>query len=225
MRDLIVLLPVPTTGRKSAAQIRHELGDRLTSIHRTAVRTLRTGIPALDEASGGIPISAVTEIVCAAPSSGSHLLVGQLFAVTRLARQRVALVDSHDSFDPASFSTDALAHLIWVRCNNTSLAIQAADLLTRDANLSLVVLDLRRAPEADLRRISGPQWYRFQRTVESTDLALVVTTPRPSVPSAQVRFLLDTPPGFASLQQERPELLIALAPSLQRQRLPISATG
>ncbi|HEY1111217.1 MAG TPA: hypothetical protein VGE76_21350 [Opitutaceae bacterium] len=216
---------VLTTGRKSIAQLREELGDRLTNAHRTAARALRTGIPALDEATGGIPLAAVTEVVCAAPSSGSHLLVGQLLAVTRQARQRVALVDSHDSFDPASFSTDALAHLIWVRCTGTAPALQAADLLARDANLSLVVLDLRRAPEADLRRISGPQWYRFQRAVESTDLALVVTTPRPSVPSAQIRFLLNAPPGFASLQHERPGLVTALAPALQRQRLQITAAG
>lgn len=189
------------------------------------MRVLRTGVPALDRVTGGIPISAVTELVCATPSSGGHLLVGQLLVVARQARQRVALVDSHDSFDPASFSTDALAHLIWVRCAGTTLALQAADLLSRDANLSLVILDLRRAPEAELRRISNPQWYRFQRIVEPTDLALVVATPRPAVPSAQVRFLLNTPSGFESLSQERPQLVAALAPALQRQRLQVGATG
>lgn len=212
-------------GRKTAAQLRHELGDRLTNTHRTAVRALRTGVPLLDDATGGIPISAVTELVCAAPSSGGHLLVGQLLTVTRQARQRVALVDSHDSFDPASFSTDGLAHLLWVRCTGTTTALQAADLLVRDANFSLVILDLRRAPEAELRRISSPQWYRFQRIVEPTDLALVVATPRPVVPSAQVRFILNASPGFASLQCERPDLVTALAPALQRQRLQVSATG
>lgn len=216
---------VSTTGRKSVDQLRLELGARLTTLHRTSARALRTGIPALDEATGGIPLAAVTEVVCAVPSGGSQSLIGQLFAVTRQARQRVALVDSHDSFDPASFFPDALAHLIWIRCTGTTPALQAADLLARDANLSLVVLDLRRAPEADLRRIPGPQWYRFQRAVESTDLSLVVATPRPSVPSAQVRFLLATPPDFAGLQQERPQLISALAPALQRQRLQINAAG
>lgn len=216
-------MPIP--GRKTAAQLRHELGDRLTNTHRVPSRTLRTGVPMLDNATGGIPIAAVTELVCAAPSSGGHLLVGQLLAVTRQTRQRVALVDSHDSFDPASFSTDGLAHLLWIRCSGTPPALQAADLLARDANLSLVILDLRRAPEAELRRISSTQWYRFQRIVEPTDLALVVTTPRPTVPSAQVRFLLNTSPGFASLGQERPGLVAALAPALQRQRLQVSATG
>src|SRR4030095_13582674 len=94
------------------------------------------------------------------------------------ASQRVALIDSTDSFDPGSFPTDQSAHLLWVRCSSTTTALQAADLIARDANLGLVVLDLRRAPEADLRRIPGPQWYRLQRAVEPTDLALVIETPR-----------------------------------------------
>ena len=63
--------------------------------------------------------------------------------------------------------------------SSTTTALQAADLVARDANLGLVMLDLRRAPDADLRRIPGPQWYRLQRAVEPTDLALVVETPRP----------------------------------------------
>ena len=100
---------------------------------------------------------------------------------------------------------------------------QAADVLARDANLGLVVLDLRRAPEADLRRIPGPQWYRLQRAVEPADLALLVETPRPSVPSAQLRFNLTTSHAPASFDLERPSLAAGLAPVLQRQRL--SAAG
>src|SRR6185436_18590070 len=95
----------------------------------------------------------------------------------------------------------------------------AADLLARDANLGLVVLDLRRAPESDLRRIPGPQWYRLQRAVEPTDLALVVFTPRPSVPSAQLRLVLAQSHSAAALETEQPALISSLTPTLQRQRL------
>ena len=213
------MLSLCPAGSKSIADLRRDLSQRFPTANRLAGRTLRTGIPALDEATGGLPIAAVTEIVCATPSAGGHLLLGQLLAGTRRARQRVALIDSHDSFDPASYPEDELAHLIWTRCTSTTMALQAADLLARDANLTLVVLDLRRAPEADLRRISGPQWYRFQRAVEPTDLALVVNTPRPSVPSAQVRFSLSSSTAFAALACNRPELVSALTPALQRQRL------
>src|SRR3954465_10509711 len=207
------------------AELRRQLAERFPTVPRIVGRVLRTGLPAIDESTGGLPLSAVTEIVCAAPSCGGHLLLAQMLAVTRAARQRVALIDSSDSFDPASFVEDCLAHLLWVRCTNTTMALQAADLLARDATLGLVVLDLRRAPEAELRRIPGPQWYRLQRAVEPTDLALIVETPRASVPSAQVRFTLNTSHPFDALTRERPTLLAAVAPTLSRQRLHTAAAG
>jgi len=115
-------------------------------------------------------------------------------------------------------------HLVWVRgTGDTDAALQAADLLVRDANLGLVVLDLRRAPERDLRRIPGPQWYRFQRAVEPADLAFVVLTPRASVPSAQLRLVLAEAHALPALARERPGLAAQLAPVLQRQRRQVSA--
>lgn len=208
------------------AKLRRQLAERFPTAPRTLGRTLRTGLPVIDDATGGLPLAAVTEIVCSAPSAGGHLLLSQLLALTRRAQQRVALIDSHDSFDPLSYPEDELAHLVWVRCTGTTVALQAADLLARDANLALVVLDLRRAPEADLRRIAGPQWYRLQRAVEPTDLAFVVETPRASVPSAQVRFALSAAHAYSALDRERPGLATELAPALQRQRLqPMAAAS
>jgi hypothetical protein len=206
------------------AALRHLLAERFPTVPRTVGRVLPTGIAAIDEVAGGLPLSAVTEIVCAAPSSGGHLLIAQLLAITRTASQRVALIDSSDSFDPGSFPTDLLAHLLWVRCAGTTMALQAADLLARDANLALVVLDLRNAPESDLRRIPGPQWYRLQRAVEPTDLALVIETPRASVPSAQLRLVLNTSHPFNALERARPALISALTPTLSRQRLAAAAS-
>ena len=201
------------------AALRHLLAERFPTVPRTIGRVLPTGIAALDDATGGLPLSSITEIICASPSCGGHLLIGQLLAVTRATRTRVALIDSTDSFDPGSFDEDLLAHLVWVRCSTTATALSAADLLARDANLGLVVLDLRRAPEADLRRTPSTQWYRLQRAVEPTDLSLVVETPRASVPSAQLRFKLATSHGVAALDRERATLTAELEPALQRQRL------
>jgi hypothetical protein len=205
------------------AALRHLLAERFPAAPRGARRVLASGIPAVDDATGGLPLGAITELVCSAPSCGGHLFLQQLLAATRRDRLRVALIDSTDSFDPGSCPVDLLAHLLWVRCSSTALALQAADVLARDANLGLVVLDLRRAPAADLRRIPGPQWYRLQRAVEPADLALLVETPRPSVPSAQLRFNLTTSHVPASFERERPALSAELAPVLQRQRL--SAAG
>jgi hypothetical protein len=204
---------------KKLAELRHLLAERFPTVPRTIGRVLPTGIAAIDDATGGLPLSAITEIICASPSCGGHLLIGQLLAATRATRTRVALIDSTDSFDPGSFDEDLLAHLVWVRCATTATALSAADLLARDANLGLVVLDLRRAPEADLRRTPSTQWYRLQRAVEPTDLSLVVETPRAAVPSAQLRFKLATSHGTTALDRERATLTAELSPTLQRQRL------
>jgi hypothetical protein len=201
------------------AALRHLLAERFPSLPRLAGRGLATGIPAIDAATGGLPLSALTEIVCAAPSCGSQLLLNELLAVTRTARVRLALIDGTDSFDPSSFADDLLRHLLWTRCRTTAAALHAADLLVRDANLGLVLLDLRRAPEAELRRIPAPHWYRLQRAVESTDLAFVVETPRAAVPSAQLRLTLDTSLSLAALASERHTLGLQLTPTLQRQRI------
>jgi hypothetical protein len=229
------------TAPEKLATLRHLLATRfptspdrpvpLAGLPSTLLRAgraggvLPTGIPALDDAIGGLPLGAVTEIVCSAPSCGSHLFLGQLLVAAGSSHLRVALIDGTDSFDPASFAEDLLARLVWVRCRTTAEALQAADLLTRDANLGLLVLDLRRAPEIDLRRTPATQWYRLQRAVEPAALALVVATPRSSIPSAQMRFVLSLSHSVDALGHDRLTLTRQLAPALQRQRRQIAAVG
>jgi hypothetical protein len=216
------------------AELRRQLAERFPTAPRAAARALPTGLAAIDDAAGGLPLGAVTEIVCTAPSCGSHLLLEQLLAATRASRIRVALVDASDSFDPASFPIDLLAHLVWVRCSPknpsaklsaTADALAATDLLTRDANVGLVLLDLRISPERELRRTPASFWYRLQRAAEPANLALVVITPRATVPSAQLRFTLNTSHAVTALALDRPALSTALAPALQRQRLLAAASG
>ncbi len=208
------------------ATLRHLLAERFPVAPRPPGRALRTGLPALDDVTGGLPLGAVTELVCAAPSCGGQLFLEQLLAATRATRTRVALVDASDSFDPASCPADLLAHLVWVRggpASPTTAALAAADLLTRDANLGLVVLDLRRTDERELRRTPSTFWYRLQRAVEPADLALVVITPRASVPSAQLRLVLSVSHPVNALALERPALSLALTPILQRQRVALAS--
>ncbi|MEO7600411.1 MAG: hypothetical protein ABIV50_15875 [Opitutus sp.] len=205
------------------SSLRRLLAERFPQAARTDRRVLPTGLPAVDESIGGVPCGALTEIVCAAPSCGSELLLGELLRSTRLAGGRVALVDAHDSFDPHSWPEDWLKHLVWVRCNNTAIALQAADILARDANFQLLVVDVRLAALAELRRTPASFWYRLQRAVEPADLALVVFTPRATVASAGLRLQLDQPHTLAAMEQSRPELTRALSPIVQRQRLTASA--
>lgn len=202
----------------SLVALRQMLAARFPSASRTPGRTLATGVGAIDEATGGLPQGAVTELVCSAPSCGGHLLLGRLLGVTRAARLRVALVESADQFDPASHPADDLVHLVWARATDVSGALAAADLLARDANLGLVVLDLSAAAEAELRRVPATTWYRFQRAVEPADLALLVLTPRALVGSAQLRLELNHSHEFSALEESRLDNVLHLAPQLQRQR-------
>lgn len=201
------------------SSLRQLLAERFPQAARNDARVLATGVPAIDAALGGLPCGALTEVVCAAPSCGGQLLLGELLHATRRERGRVALVDGHDSFDPQSWPEDWLRHLVWARCRDTAMALRAADILTRDANLQLVMIDLRRAPAVELRRTPASFWYRLQRSAEPSDLALVVFTPRAQVPSARLRLQLERSHAFAALETERPQLAAALTPVIQRQRL------
>lgn len=208
------------------AALRQQLAARFPAATRPATRALATGLAALDEPTGGgLPLGAVTEIVAAAPSCGLSLLWGQLLAAARAAQTRAALVDALDEFDATSFPADLLAHLVWARCRHVNEALAATDLLARDANLGLVLLDLRHAPLRDLRRVPSTTWYRLQRAVEPAALALVVATPAACVPSAQLRFELDRAADATELELPRDTLAATLAPVLQRQRRTFAATG
>ena len=181
-------------------------------------RCVPSGVAAIDEVTGGLPIGAVTEVVCASPSCGSMLLLARVLETCRQQRLRVALIDGSDSFDPQSFTPDALVHLVWVRCQDMRQVMQAADLLTRDANFGLVMIDLRRQPERQLRQEPPTSWYRLQRAAEQNELPLLVETPRALIPSALLRFSLTHSYGLMDLDEPRAVLVDALAVELSRQR-------
>lgn len=202
----------------SLPALRQLLLERFPSAARSCGTALATGLPAIDENTGGLPRPGLTEVVCAAPSCGSQLFLGQILHHTRTQALRVALVDADDAFDPGSWPGFLLEHLVWVRAKNAAEAMAAADLLTRDANLSLVVLDLRHAAPADLRRIPSTQWYRLQRAIEPATLACLVFTPVAVVPCAQLRLELSRSHGLGTQSAERPRLGHELAPAFLRQR-------
>lgn len=212
------IAPSAAQARPAVEELRHLLAERFALSARAPERLLATGLPALDKVIGGLPLGALTEVCCTVPSCGSHLLLGQLLEITRRTQRRVALVDAADSFDPASFPSGDLEHLVWVRCQGANTALALTDILVRDANLGLVVLDLRAVCAAELRRVPATQWYRLQRAVEATDLALVVETPHACIASAHVRLSLHQPQSPDSWQRERRTLIDALTPSVERQR-------
>ena len=69
--------------------------------------------------------------------------------------------------------------------------MKAADLLLRDGNFPLVVLDLVLNPTEDLRKIPSTSWYRLQRLVEPAPTAFLVLTRRSMISSAQWKIVLE----------------------------------
>jgi hypothetical protein len=150
-----------------------------------------SGIPQLDTLlGGGLPKSAVTEIVAPRRGSGSALLLLQLLRRAAAQNQFVALIDGRDSFDAAAVEQPALDHLLWVRCHTAEEAVKTADLVLRDGNLPVVLLDLALNSAAELRKIPAPTWYRLQRIVEDSATVFVVLTPRAMISPAEVRVTL-----------------------------------
>lgn len=209
--------------KASLSTLRQLLAERFPQATRPATSLLSTGIPSVDEAVGGLPRQALTELVCAGPGTGGHLFLSQLLTVTRVLPARVALIDAADQFDPQSIPGDDLHHLLWVRCRTAADAMPVADLLAREANLDLVVLDYGACPSSSLKHIPATTWYRLQRAVEQTDLAFLVLTPAASVPSAQLRLQLDRAHPLSSLSVDRPHLAVDLDVTRQRQRVSAQA--
>ena len=184
---------------------------------------LESGIASLDETlGGGLPKGALVEIVSALPGCGASSLLVSLLRKSAAASRWSALIDGHDNFDPASAGEAVLSCLLWIRCRTADEALRSADLLLRDGNLPLVVLDLRGNAEAELRRIPTPQWYRLQRAIEPTGTAALILTPRPMIPCAQARLLLQNRPGLDALDDEQETIVRAMRMELTRNRAALS---
>jgi hypothetical protein len=170
-----------------------------------------TGIAKLDaRLGGGFPRSAISEVVAPKRGSGSALLMLQLLRRASQANQFTALVDGLDSFDAAAVEQSTLNHLLWIRCHNADEAIKATDLVLRDGNLPVVLLDLVLNPEAQLRKIPAPTWYRFQRIVEESTATFIVLTPRVMVSPAEVRITLQSRFGLDAIEADQMKLTMEL---------------
>ena len=191
--------------------------DRLRT--RAAQNVWLTGLEKIDNVlQGGLPRSGITELTCPKPSSGSALLAFALLRRAHESRQWVALVDGMDTFDPARIGEEPFPRFLWVRCRNALQALQASDLLLRDGNLALVILDLRMNPMMELRKVSSATWHRFQRLIEANSTPLFVITPRPLVANARARLELMSHFTLAALNKPEEELLAELHVRLVHQR-------
>ena len=175
---------------------------------------LPTGLIRVDAAlQGGLPLGGMTEIVCMA---GGGLLLAALIRDTHERSGLLALIDAGDAFDPCGVPRAALQRLLWVRSQTTVRAIQAADLLLRDGNLNLVVLDLRSSLPAETRKVPSTSWYRLQRVVEPAATAFVVLTSQPLVSGARPRLVLEGRFGLEAFNSHQHDLTTRLQVKLVR---------
>ena len=198
--------PAPAS---SIIDLRQLLAERFPQTSAAPLARLETGLPSLDEViNGGLPKNAITELSSPNLSAGSALLIHALLHRAHRLGFFVALIDGRDSFDPQATTNSALRNLLWVRCPKTSEAIQAADLLLRDGNFSLVILDLVLNASEELRKIPQTNWYRLQRLVEAVPTAFLVLTRQSIISSAQLKLSLENVWRLADL--ETPDLAARL---------------
>ena len=184
--------------------LRNLLAERFPHPSCTTAKCLITGLSFLDESiGGGLPGGAITELISPArrathsvaggpgTSAGSASLIHALVHCAYRDNYFLALIDGRDSFDPCALDNAWLQHFLWVRCSKAAEAVKAADLLLRDGNFPLVIVDLvLNAPE-ELRKIPQTNWYRLQRLVEVLPTACLVLTRYEMVNSAQLKLVLE----------------------------------
>ena len=194
-------------------ELRQFLAERLPRARlgmapeRMVPAALPTGIESIDQGlGGGLPQGAFTELVAPGEGSGSAQFIHSLLRHTASAGRFLTLVDGADSLDIDALEPDALAHLLWVRCRSTAEALQTTDLLLRDRNIALVILDLKLNPAHELRRIPGTLWYRFSRLMEQQGATVLVVTPQPLVAGAAARIVSRTRLDHRDLER-RPDTL------------------
>lgn len=134
------------------------------------------GFPSLLHA--GVARGILAEI-CGKRSSGRTSAAFHLLAQSTYRGEICAVVDLHDSFNPASAAEAGveLERLLWVRCGgNAGHAMRSADLLLHAGGFGIVLLDLCDASPRVLNRIPLSYWYRFRRAVEQTPTILLICT-------------------------------------------------
>jgi len=175
------------------------------------------------------PSGALSELSPAGPASGLSLVLAQLLQKSEVGSQKsevspreptsalspltsdnqpLALIDGRDSFDPASYDAASCSRLLWVRCHHAEESLRCTDLLLRDGNLPLLVLDLQLNPLEELRRIPTSSWYRLRNLAKQSGAALLIFTPTPFIPCAALQLTFDSRFSLADLERTREELSV-----------------
>ena len=183
--------------------LRNLLAIRFPQAPMLGGTSLVTGLAFFDQPiGGGLPKGAITELISPRGSAGSASLIHAFIHGAYRDQHFVALIDGRDSFDPCALANSILRKLLWVRCIKALEAVKAADLLLRDGNFSLVIVDLILNSPEELRKIPQTTWYRLQRLAESVPTACLVLTRYEMVSSAQLKLVLENAWNLETLEKQ-----------------------
>ena len=153
-------------------------------------RLAKTGLVSLDlRLGGGLPRGHLSEIVGPRSSGWASVLCATLAATTGRG-EVVALIDTFDSFDPASGAAAGieLSRLLWIRGqqvmpDNASRvigrAIKAAGLVFQAGRFGIVAVDLAEAPPVAIQRLPFTTWLRLTRAIKDSKTVGLVVGPHP----------------------------------------------
>ena len=141
-------------------------------------RVAATGWPDLDlPLGGGMRRGHLSEIV-GGRSAGCTTLWLAMAASATARGEVVALIDTHDRFDPASAEAAGvdLTRVLWVReSGNADRALKAMNLVLQAGGFGLVAFDLSDVRGPALRQFPHTTWMRIARIVEgSLTVALLI---------------------------------------------------
>jgi RecA DNA recombination protein len=182
-------------GTLTTANIWHDVAeDRLAA----------TGWTALDAAlGGGFRRGHLSEIV-GGRSSGRTAIALASFAAATARGEVVALVDTHDRFDPAAAAAAGvdLSRVLWIRDRGDALrALKAMNLVLHAGGFGVVALDLADVRGPELRQFPMTTWMRLSRVIEgSQTVALLIGAERLARSPGGVTIALDRQEAAASIQ-------------------------
>lgn len=186
-------------GRQMAA-LRALVEEKFPQSAQAPAGRLRTGCPLLDE-QGGLRKGSVTEICGSAV--GSQMILSALLDVAVRDGFFIGMIDGANAFNPADWGQEQLRRMLWVMAGKAEAALKAADLLLRDGNLPVLLLDLQIVPVRQLNRIPASTWHRFQRVIEQSATVLAVLTPEPMIEGAPTRIVTRMEATLASMNRPR----------------------
>ena len=134
-------------------------------------RIAPTGCPDVDAAlGGGVRRGHLSEVI-GPRSAGRSALFVSMAAAAAARGEVVALIDTHDRFDPISVQAAGLdlGRLLWVReSGNADRALKAMHLVLQAGGFGVVALDLVDVSAAALRQFPHTTWMRIARVIEGS---------------------------------------------------------